>query len=93
MCQGRTLSLVGLCVQQAVAERDLDEFCYPYSPEHLLWLYGHAAHFPDADHAHQILSAKEPREWRPMGQPRASWLQQVDQHLKEMRVTRRLPGG
>ena len=50
-----------------------------------LRLYGHVARFPDADLAHQILSAREPREWRrPMGRPRASWLQQVDQHLTEM---------
>ena len=50
-----------------------------------LWLYGHVARFPDADPAHQILSAMEPRESRrPMGRPRASWLQQVDRHLKEM---------
>ena len=53
--------------------------------ERQLWLYGHVASFPDADPAHQILSAREPREWRrPMGQPRASCLQQVDQHLKDM---------
>ena len=32
--------------------------------ERQLRLYGHAAHFPDADPAHQILSAREPREWR-----------------------------
>ena len=32
-----------------------------------------------------ILSARESHEWRrPMGRPHASWLQQVDQHLKEM---------
>ena len=36
-----------------------------------LRLYGHMARFPDADPAHQILSAREPREWRrPMGRPR-----------------------
>ena len=53
--------------------------------ERQLWLYGHAAHFPDADPAHQILSAMESHEWRrPMGRPRGSWLQQVDRHLKEM---------
>ena len=53
--------------------------------EHQLLLYGHVARFPDAHPAHQILSARKPREWRrPMGRPRASWLQQVDQHLKEM---------
>ena len=52
--------------------------------ERQLRLYGHVACFPDADPAHQILSAREPREWRrPMGQTRALWLQQVDQHLKE----------
>ncbi len=50
-----------------------------------VWLYGHMAHFSDDDPAHQILSAMEPYEWRrPMRRPRASWLQQVDQHLKEM---------
>ena len=50
-----------------------------------LRLYGHVARFPDADHVHQILSAREPHEWRRlMGRPRAPWLQQVDQHLKEM---------
>ena len=53
--------------------------------EHQLHLYGHLAHFPDTDPAYQILSAKEPRELRrPMGRPRASWLQQLEQHLKEM---------
>ena len=53
--------------------------------EHQLRVYGHVARFPDADPAHQILSARESREWRrPMGRPRASWLQQVDRHLKEM---------
>ena len=53
--------------------------------ERQLRLYGHVARFPDADPAHQILSARESREWRrPMGRLRASWLQQVDHHLKEM---------
>ena len=53
--------------------------------ERQLRLYGHVAHFPDADPAHQILSVREPREWRRLtGQPHALWLQQVDQHLKEM---------
>ena len=52
--------------------------------EHQLRLYGHVARFPEADPAHQILSARESRESRrPMGRPRASWLKQVDQHLKE----------
>ena len=52
-----------------------------------LRLYGHVVHFPDADPAHPILSAREPREWRrPMGRPRASWVQQIDQHLEEMGV-------
>ena len=47
--------------------------------EHQLRLYGHVARFPDADPAHQILSARELREWRrPMGRPCASWLQKVD---------------
>ena len=36
--------------------------------EHQLRLYGHVARFPDADPAHQILSAMESSEWRrPMG--------------------------
>ena len=53
--------------------------------EHQLRLYAHVAHFPDADPAHQILSVRKSREWRkPMGQSRSSWLQQVDQYLKEM---------
>ena len=53
--------------------------------EHQLRLCGHVARFPAADPAHQILSAREPREWRrPMGQPRALLLQRVDRHLKEM---------
>ena len=53
--------------------------------EHQLRLYGHVARFPDADPAHQILSVRESREWkRPMGRPRALWLQQVDPHLMEM---------
>ena len=64
--------------------------------ERQLQLYGHVARFPDADPVHQILSARESREWRrPMGRPRASWLQQVDQHLKEMGMgqVRHLPEG
>ena len=62
--------------------------------ERQLRLYGHVACFPNANPAHQILIVREPREWRrPMGRPRASWLQQVDQHLKEMGWARRLLGG
>ena len=53
--------------------------------ERQLRLYGHVARFPDADPAHQILSARESREWRrPTGQLCASWLQHVVWHLKEM---------
>ena len=53
--------------------------------ENRLQLYGHVARFPDADPAQQILSVRESREWRrPKGRPRSSWLQQFDQHLKEM---------
>ena len=53
--------------------------------ERQLRLYGHVARFPVDDPAHQILSVREPCEWRrPMGHPRASWLQQVDQHLEEL---------
>ena len=55
--------------------------------ERQLRLSEHVARFPDSDPAHQILSASESHEWRrPMGQPHASWLQQVDQHLKEMGI-------
>ena len=55
--------------------------------EHQLWLYGHVAHFPDADPAHQIVSARAPHELRrPTGQLRSSWLQQVDWHIKEMEM-------
>ena len=62
--------------------------------EHQLWLDGHVANFPDTDPAHQILSAKEPHEWRrPMGRPCALWLQQVDQHLKEMGMGRAFAWG
>jgi len=62
--------------------------------ERQLRLYGHVARFPDTDPAHQILSARESREWRrPMGRPRSSWLQQVDRHLKEMGMGQHLPGG
>jgi len=62
--------------------------------ERQLRLYGHVAHFPDADAAHKILSAREPREWRrPIEQPRASWLQQVDQNLKEMGMGKASAGG
>uniref|UniRef100_A0A8C4QEJ3 L-seryl-tRNA(Sec) kinase n=1 Tax=Eptatretus burgeri TaxID=7764 RepID=A0A8C4QEJ3_EPTBU len=40
--------------------------------ERQLRLYGHVAHSPDADPVHQILSVREPREWRtPIGRPRA----------------------
>ena len=36
--------------------------------ERQLRLYGHVDRFPDADPAHQILSARELHEWRrPMG--------------------------
>ena len=46
---------------------------------------GHVAPFPDDDPAYQILSVREPHEWRrPTDRPRASWLQQVDRHLKMM---------
>ena len=53
-------------------------------PEHLLWLYGHVAHFPDADPAQQILSARESlvSGGGQTGRQRALWLQQVDQHQK-----------
>ena len=53
--------------------------------ERQLRLYGHVAHFPDIDPAHQILSAREPCGWRRLtGQPCVLWLHQVDWNLKEM---------
>ena len=53
--------------------------------ERQLQLYGHVARFSDADPARQILAAREPHEWRrPLGRPHALWLQQFDQHVKEM---------
>ena len=52
--------------------------------ERQLRLYGHVVHFPDADSVHQMLSAREPRKWRRPTGLRASWMQQVDQHLKDM---------
>ena len=62
--------------------------------EHQLRLYRNVARFSDADPAHQTLPAREPHEWRrPMGRPRASSLQKVDQHLKEMGMARHLPVG
>ena len=80
------LSLVGLCVQRVVAERETQmRFVTCIVHERQLWLYGHVAHFPDADPAHQFLSTRESREWkRPKSRPRALWLQQVDRYLKEM---------
>ena len=55
------------CVKQAVAETQM-RFVTCIVRERQLRLYGHVARFPDADPAHQILSAREPREWRrPMG--------------------------
>ena len=73
-------------MQQVVAERETQtRFVTCIVREHQLQLNGHVARFPDADPAHQILSARESREWRrPMGRLRASWLQQVNRHLKEM---------
>ena len=62
--------------------------------ERQLRLEGHVAPFPDADPAHQILTVRESREWRrPMGRTRASWLQQIDQHLKEMGIGEASPWG
>ena len=62
--------------------------------EHQLQLYGHVAHFPDADPAYQIISVRELHEWRkPTGRPCATSLQQVDRHLKEIGMGQHLPGG
>ncbi len=50
-----------------------------------LRLYGHVARFPEADPAHQVVSARDNPEWRrPRGRPRNSWLEQVDRSCREM---------
>ena len=62
--------------------------------ERPLQLYGHVAHFPDADPAHQILSAKEPREWRrPMAQPRTCGCSRLISISRRWGWARHLPGG
>ena len=82
--------ILGYCWSDFVSnERLLREFQLRFDSgivcEHQLRLPGHVACFPVADPAHQILQEREPREWRrSMGRPRSSWLQSVDQHLKEM---------
>ena len=68
------LSLVRLSNERLLRETQM-RFVTCIVRERQLRLYGHVAHFPDADPAHQILSARESREWRrPMGRPHASWL-------------------
>ena len=53
------LSLVGLCVQRERLLRETQmRFVTFIVHEHQLRLYGHVARFPDADPAHQILSAR-----------------------------------
>ena len=75
-----------------VADETQMRFVASIVRESQLQLYGHVARFPAADSAHQILSVREPHEWkRPTGRPHASWLQQVDQHLKEMGIARQRP--
>ena len=77
---GESLAIAGLILRETQMR-----FVTCIVRERQLLLYGHVARFPDADPAHQILSARAPHEWRrPTGGPRASGLQQVDWHLKEM---------
>ncbi|XP_069987678.1 uncharacterized protein [Penaeus vannamei] len=48
-----------------------------------LRLYGHLARFPQDDPAHQVVTGRESPGWRrPVGQPRNSWLGQIDQTLR-----------
>ena len=74
----------------AILQRGLTNFHFEEATNYLeerckVKRCAHVARFPEADPAHQILSAREPREWRrPMGRPCASCLQQVVQHFKDM---------
>ena len=62
--------------------------------EHQLQLYGQVAHFPDADPAHQILSAREPRECRrPMGRPCTSCCSRLIGTSRRWGWVRHLPEG
>ncbi|XP_069970519.1 uncharacterized protein [Penaeus vannamei] len=57
-----------------------------------LRLYGHLAHFPQDDPAHQVVSVRDNPGWRrPVGQPRKSWLGQIDQTCREERKISRVP--
>ncbi|XP_069978500.1 uncharacterized protein [Penaeus vannamei] len=49
-----------------------------------LRLYGHLAHFPVDDPAHQVVSVRHSPAWRrPMERPRKSWLRQLNQTCRE----------
>ena len=53
-----------------------------------LRFFGHVARFQPTDPANKILSAGEPRGLtRPVGRPRKQWLEQLKQHLENVRVT------
>ena len=46
---------------------------------HQLQLYGHVAHYPEADPASQVVSERNNPEWRRIsGSPQSSWLGQVN---------------
>ena len=53
--------------------------------EHKLLFFGHMAHLPTSDPAYQVLSAKTPATWK-RGCPCATWLQQMDDHCRELGV-------
>ena len=56
--------------------------------ERQLRFYGHVVRYPPEDPANRILSATNPRGWkRPVGKPRARWLEQLGSHLEDVRVT------
>ena len=53
-----------------------------------LRLYRHVARPSAEDPAHRVLSCRDPRGWTmPRGRPHASWLRQVEVHLRDMDMT------
>ncbi len=53
--------------------------------ERQLRLYGHVAHYPEVDPAHQVISVRGNPVWRrPRGRPQLSLLEQVDESCQEL---------
>jgi sorting nexin-29 len=62
--------------------------------ERKLRFFGHMARLPTHDPVYQVLSAKTPATWkRPRGRPRATWLNQIDGHCRELGIGRELAWG